>query len=437
MKGISLNFNGVKNIVQDEDYMQVEQDIYRAHEMLNNKTGAGSEMLGWMNLPENRNEEEISRILKCAEKIRKQADVFIVVGIGGSYLGARAVIDLFTDPLYNLQNASRRNGPQIIYAGNNMSPRYLRSLIEYIEDKDVVLNVISKSGKTLEPAITFRILKTFMEEKYGVGGAAERIYVTTDKEKGVLREIADKNYYETFVVPDDVGGRYSVLSAVGILPIAVCGVDIEELLDGAMFASHVYNENSLNNNDCYRYAAIRNILYRKGKTVEIMSSFEPHFHYFIEWYKQLFGESEGKELKGILPYGMDFSTDLHSMGQYVQEGKRNLFETMLKVEVNRSFIKLPETLIDEDGLNYLAGKDIDYINKKALEGTYKAHIDGGVPTILISIEDLTPYSIGQLIYFFEKACAISGYVLGINPFDQPGVEAYKKNMMALLEGNAE
>lgn len=433
MNGVVLNFDGVKNVIRDEDYTYVVNDITRAHEMLKNKNGTGNEMLGWLDLPENRDDEELERIVKCADKIRKQADVFVVVGIGGSYLGARAVIEMFSDPLYNLIDAEKRNGPQIIYAGNNMSPKYLRSLIEYISDKEVAINVISKSGKTLEPAITFRILKTFMEEKYGVGGAAERIYITTDKEKGILKEIADKNYYETFVIPDDVGGRYSVLTPVGLLPIAVAGIDVEELLDGAMFASHLYNENDLENNDCYRYAAIRNILYSKGKNVEIMSSFESHFHYFIEWYKQLFGESEGKDLKGILPYGMDFTTDLHSMGQYVQEGKRNLFETMIKVGLDRSFIKLPEVKDDTDGLNYLAGKSIDYINKQALEGTYKAHIDGGVPVILITIQDLTPYNIGQLIYFFEKACAISGYVLGVNPFNQPGVEAYKQNMMRLLE----
>ena len=432
MNGIKLNFDGVKNVVQDYDYQMIQNDIYRAHDMLVNRNGAGKEMLGWLDLPENRDEEELERIVKCAEKIRKKADVFVIVGIGGSYLGARAIIDLFTDPLYNLQKDKKRNGPQILYAGNSMSPKYIRSLIEYLEDKDVVINVISKSGKTLEPAVTFRMLKVFMEEKYGVGGAADRIYVTTDKEQGVLKEIADKNYYETFVVPDDVGGRYSVLTPVGLLPIAVAGIDIEELLDGAMFGSHVYGDRDLMNNDCYRYAAIRNILYNKGKTVEIMSSFESHFHYFIEWFKQLFGESEGKDLKGILPYGMDFSTDLHSMGQYVQQGKRNLFETMIKVGLDRSLIELPETFDDIDGLNYLAGKSIDYINKQAIDGTYKAHVEGGVPTIMITIEDLTPFNIGQLIYFFEKACAISGYVLGVNPFDQPGVEAYKKNMMELL-----
>jgi len=433
MNGVVLNFEGTKNFIQDYDYQMIENDIYRAHELLKNKSGPGSNMLGWLELPENRDDEEIKKIIKCAEKIRKQAEVFIIVGIGGSYLGARAIIDLFTDPLYNLKSHEERKGPQILYAGNNMSPKYIRSLIEYIQDKEVAINVISKSGKTLEPAITFRMLKVFMEEKYGVGGAAERIYVTTDKETGVLKEIADKNYYETFVVPDDVGGRYSVLTPVGLLPIAVAGIDIEELLDGAMFASHLYDEKDINNNDCYRYAAIRNILYSKGKTVEIMSSFESHFHYFIEWYKQLFGESEGKEQKGILPYSMDFTTDLHSMGQYVQQGKRNLFETMIKVGLDRSFIELPETFDDTDGLNYLAGNRIDYINKQALEGTYKAHIDGGVPVILMTIKDLTPYNIGQLIYFFEKACAISGYVLGVNPFDQPGVEAYKQNMMELLQ----
>lgn len=432
MNGVKLNFDGVKNVIQDYDYQMIQNDIYRAHEMLNNKTGVGSNMTGWLNLPENRDEEEINKILKCAEKIRKQADVFVVVGIGGSYLGARAIIDLFTDPLYNLRSHEERKGPQILYAGNNMSPKYIRSLIEYISDKDVAINVISKSGKTLEPAITFRMLKVFMEEKYGVGGASERIYITTDRETGVLKEIADKNYYQTFVVPDDIGGRYSVLTPVGLLPIAVAGIDIEELLDGAMFASHLYNEKDLENNDCYKYAAVRNILYSKGKTVEILSSFESHFHYFIEWYKQLFGESEGKEQKGILPYGMDFTTDLHSMGQYVQQGKRNLFETMIKIGLDRSLIELPETFDDTDGLNYLAGESIDYINKQALEGTYKAHIDGGVPVILMTIKDLTPYNIGQLIYFFEKACAVSGYVLGINPFDQPGVEAYKQNMMNLL-----
>ncbi len=433
MNGVKLNFDGVIKEIREYDYQEIENRVYAAHEKLEQKTGKGSDMLGWMTLPENRDEEEIARIIEAANIIRKKADVFIIVGIGGSYLGAKAIIDMFTDPMHNMLSHNKRNGPEILYAGHNISPRYIRSLIEYIEDKDVVINVISKSGKTLEPAIAFRMLKMFMEEKYGVGGAVERIFVTTDKEEGVLKEIAEKNHYETFVVPDDVGGRYSVLTAVGLLPIAVAGIDIEELLDGAMFASHLYNEKDIKNNDCYRYAATRNILYQKGKTIEIMSSYEPHLHYFIEWYKQLFGESEGKEGKGIFPAGMNFTTDLHSMGQYIQQGKRNMFETMISIGLDRSQIKLPETIDNIDGLNYLAGKSIDYINKQAYMGTYKAHIDGGVPVISLNIGDLTPYNVGQLIYFFEKACAISGYLLGINPFDQPGVEAYKTNMMELLE----
>ena len=434
MDGISLNTNGLKYFIQDSEYQMMEKNIYTAHDMLENKTGAGRHMLGWMNLPNKRNEEELLKIKECAEKIRKQAEVFVVIGIGGSYLGARAVIDMLTSSMYNLEKNSKRNGPQIIYAGNNMSSKYIRNLVEYLEDKDVVINVISKSGKTLEPALTFRILRLFMEEKYGVGGASDRIYVTTDKEKGVLKEIADKNGYETFIIPDDVGGRYSVLSPVGLLPIAVAGIDIEELLDGAMFASHLYGMKSMEENDCYKYASARNILYNKGKEIEIMVSYEPSMHYFIEWYKQLFGESEGKDSKGIFPTGMDFTTDLHSMGQLVQDGKRNIFETVINIERDRSFVKVPQTDGDDDGLAYLEGKDIDYINKKAAEGTYKAHIEGGVPTIVLNIEDLTPYTVGHMIYFFEKACAISGYVLGVNPFDQPGVEAYKRNMMELLEG---
>ena len=434
MNGVSLNTNGLNFFVQDSEYQMMERSICTAHDMLENKTGAGRHMLGWLNLPNDRNEEEITKIKECAEKIRKRADVFVVVGIGGSYLGARAVIEMLTSPLYNLEGTEKRNGPQILYAGNNMSPKYIRSLVEYLEDKDVVINIISKSGKTLEPAITFRILKLFMEEKYGVGGAAERIYITTDKEEGILKEISGKNKYETFIIPDDVGGRYSVLSPVGLLPIAVAGIDIEELLDGAMFASHLYNIKGMEDNDCYKYAAARNILYNKGKDIEILSRYEPSMHYFIEWYKQLFGESEGKDLKGIFPTGMDFTTDLHSMGQLVQDGKRNVFETVINIERDRNFIKIPKVKNDEDGLKYLEGMDIDYINKKAAEGTYKAHIEGGVPTMVINMEDLTAYNVGHLIFFFEKACAISGYVLGVNPFDQPGVEAYKHNMMELLKG---
>ncbi len=432
MQSISVDFKGLNNFVKDYELKIIENKVNEAHEMINKKTGLGKEMLGWLELPTKRDDEEIERIKKCAAKIQKQADVFIVVGIGGSYLGSRAVIELLQNTFSNLETYNQRKYPQIIFAGNNLSGKYLRNLIEYVQDKDVAINVISKSGKTLEPAITFRALRIFLEEKYGIAGASERIYVTTDKEKGVLKELADEKEYETFVIPNDVGGRYSVLTPVGLLPIAVANIDIEELLDGAQFASYIFNEKDLNNNDCYKYAAYRNVLVQKGKSIEIMASYEPSFQYFIEWFKQLFGESEGKNGKGIFPVGVNFTTDLHSLGQIIQEGKRNVFETVLNVNIDRSFIKLPEIKDDLDGLNYLAGKDIDYINKQAFLGSLKAHIDGGVPNMVINIEDLTEYNIGQLIFFFEKACAMSGYISGVNPFDQPGVEAYKKNMMDLL-----
>ncbi len=433
MQGISLNTKGLDYFISPAEYSQLEKSVIAAHDMLENKSGAGRNMLGWMDAPERITSEEIDRIKEISNRIRQEAEVFIVIGAGGSYLGSKAVIDMFTDTFYNYQKNTKRNGPQIIFAGNNMSAKYIRNLVEYIEDKEVVINVISKSGQTIEPAITFRILKLFMEEKYGTGGASNRIYVTTDEASGTLRTIADEEQYETFVIPKDVGGRYSVLTPVGLLPIAVAGIDFEELLDGATFARHLYNLRRIEDNDCYKYAAIRNILYSKGKDIEVMASYEPSLHYFIEWYKQLFGESEGKDGKGIFPAGMDFTTDLHSMGQLVQDGKRNIFETILNIETDRQFIKLPFVENDSDGLNYLAGKDINYINKKAMEGTYKAHIEGNVPTMIINIQDLTEYNIGQLIFFFEKAAAISGYVLGVNPFNQPGVEEYKKNMMKLLK----
>ena len=390
-------------------------------------------MLGWMDLPYDTKEEEVKRIVASAEKIKRQADVFIVIGIGGSYLGAKAVIDLFTNTFSNMLPRSERKFPEIIFAGNNLSGKYLRDLVEYVQDKDIAINVISKSGTTLEPAIAFRVLRMLMEEKYGISGAAERIYVTTDAQSGLLKQIANDNEYETFVIPKNVGGRYSVLTPVGLLPIAVAGLDIQELLDGAMFASHLYNDKTLMKNDCYKYVAYRNILHEKGKDIEILSSFEPSFMYFIEWFKQLFGESEGKDGLGIFPAGATFSTDLHSMGQLIQDGKRNIMETFINIEVDRSFIKLPETEKNEDNLNYLAGKEIDYINEQAFRGTVEAHVNGGVPSIIINLQDLTEYNIGELIFFFEKACAISGYVLGVNPFNQPGVEAYKKNMMGLLK----
>lgn len=314
-----------------------------------------------------------------------------------------------------------------------MSAKYIYDLIEYIKDKDVAINVISKSGTTLEPAMSFRILRMFLEEKYGIRGAAQRIYVTTDANKGVLHDIAVKNEYEMFVIPDNVGGRYSVLTPVGLLPMAVANIDIDDILDGALFASHVFNQRNIKANDCYKYAIIRNVLYQKGKTIELLASYEPSFRYFIEWYKQLFGESEGKENKGIFPAGVNFTTDLHSMGQFIQQGTRNIFETVINVEIDRTFIKFPEYSEDDDNLNYLSGKEIDHINKQAYLGTLKAHVDGGVPVMVINMEDVSEYNVGQLIFFFEKACAISGYMLGVNPFDQPGVEAYKKNMMGLLK----
>lgn len=433
MPGISLNTKGLDYFISSAEYSQLEKSIIAAHDMLEYKSGAGKNMLGWLEAPNRITNEEIEKIKEAADRIRKEVEVFIVIGIGGSYLGSKAVIDMFTDTFYNYQKYTKRNGPQIIFAGNNMSAKYIRNLVEYIEDKEVAINVISKSGQTLEPAVTFRILKLFMEEKYGVGGASRRIFVTTDEESGTLKTIADEEQYETFVIPKDVGGRYSVLTPVGLLPIAVAGIDFEELLDGAMFAAQAYSLRRIEDNDCYKYAAIRNILYSKGKDIEVMASYEPSFHYFIEWYKQLFGESEGKDGKGIFPAGMDFTTDLHSMGQLVQDGKRNIFETVLNVKIDRQFIKLPFMEKNTDGLNYLAGKDISYINQKAMEGTYKAHIEGNVPTLVINIEDLTEYNVGQLIFFFEKAAAISGYVLGVNPFNQPGVEAYKQNMMNLLK----
>lgn len=433
MKSVSVDIKGVIPFVSKEEQELLYNKVYSAHDALENRNGFGRNMLGWLDLPEKRDEEEIGRIKQAAAKIQKQADVFIVVGIGGSYLGAKAVIDLLSSSFSNLNSLSERKHPQIIFAGNNMSAKYMNDLIEFIKDKDVAINVISKSGTTLEPAITFRILRMFLEEKYGIRGANERIYVTTDKEKGILHDIAVKNEYEMFVVPDNVGGRYSVLTAVGLLPMAVANIDIDDILDGALFASHVFNQRDITANDCYKYALIRNVLYQKGKAIEIMASYEPSFRYFIEWYKQLFGESEGKQHKGIFPAGVNFTTDLHSMGQFIQEGTRNIFETVINVEIDRTFIKFPEFKEDDDNLNYLAGKEIDYINKQAYKGTFDAHVSGGVPVIVINVEDLTEYNIGQLIFFFEKACAISGYMLGVNPFDQPGVEAYKKNMMNLLK----
>lgn len=433
MVGISVDFSNVEKFIEDKEMEDMSYRVQDVHNMIQNRSGEGNEMLGWTELGTRYSEEDIKTINLAANKIQRQAEVLVVVGIGGSYLGARAVIEMMKDPFYNFKNSEFRNTPQIIFAGNNMNGKYIRSMLEFLKDKDFAINVISKSGKTLEPALTFRVLKEFMEEKYGIAGSAERIYITTDKEKGVLKQIADKNGYETFVVPDDVGGRYSVLTPVGLLPIAVAGIDIAELLEGARFASKVYESGIMQKNDAYKYAAIRNILNKNGKVIEIMSAYDPSMHYFVEWFKQLFGESEGKDEKGIFPVGVDFTTDLHSLGQIIQEGKRNIFETVLSVSNTGESLCVPHSKNDYDGLEYLAGTDFDWINEKAKEGTIKAHDAGNVPCIEIKLREITEFSVGQLIYFFEITCAMSAYLLGVNPFNQPGVEAYKKNMMSLIE----
>ena len=391
------------------------------------------EFLGWLELPTNYDKKEFARIKKAAKKIKNDTDVLIVIGIGGSYLGARAVIESLTNTFYNMMSDEKRKTPRIMYAGNNLSPNYLNDLLEFIEDKDISINVISKSGTTTEPAIAFRIFREVLETKYGVEEARKRIYVTTDKKKGALKGLADEEEYETFVIPDNVGGRFSVLTAVGLLPIAAAGINIDKLMQGAKEAQDKYSDGNLKYNSCYKYAVIRNILYNSKKTTEILVNYEPKLQYFTEWWKQLYGESEGKDGKGIFPAGVNFTTDLHSMGQYIQEGRRNLFETVINIEKPASNIKINMDNDNVDGLNYLAGKTLDYVNKKAMEGTVLAHVTGNVPNIMLSMEKLSPENIGHLIYFFEKACAMSGYILGVNPFNQPGVEEYKKNMFRLLE----
>lgn len=432
MKAISLDCSKVKDFVTNEDIKNIESALISAHNTLTSKTGEGNDFLGWINLPFDYDKEEFERIKSAAQRIKKDSEVLIVIGIGGSYLGAKAAIDMLSNNFYNLISREKRNAPQIIFAGNSISASYLSQLLEYVKDKDFSLNVISKSGTTTEPAIAFRVFKNLLEEKYGKNGAKNRIYATTDKYKGALKSLSDKEGYETFVVPDDIGGRFSVLTAVGLLPIAVSGADIDELMKGAQSAQKLYEECDLYKNDCYMYAALRNVLYNKGKTTEIMVNYEPRLHYFAEWWKQLYGESEGKDGKGIFPAAVDFSTDLHSMGQYIQDGKRILFETVLNIEECDDDIVIRKTEDNIDNLNFLAGKSVSFVNNKAFLGTLLAHNDGGVPNIVINIPKISEYYLGQLIYFFEKACGISGYMLGVNPFNQPGVEAYKKNMFALL-----
>lgn len=432
MPNIGLDYSKVLGFIKKEEIEYIENQILNAHEMLHNKRGPGNDYLGWVDLPEQYDREEFSRIEKAAEKIKEKCDVFVVIGIGGSYLGARAAIEMLNHSFYNMLPKNKRNTPEIYFAGNNISPVYLKHLMDLIEGKDICINVISKSGTTTEPAIAFRIFKDYMEKKYGKKGAGERIFVTTDKARGALKKLADSEGYETFVIPDDVGGRYSILTAVGLLPIAASGINIGEMMRGALDGMKEYSVQDVFKNPAYTYAAIRNILYRKGRTTEIIVNYEPQMHFFGEWWKQLFGESEGKDNKALFPAAVDLTTDLHSMGQYIQEGLRNIFETVLNIESPENDIKILEDENNVDGLNYLTGKTMGYVNKKAMEGTVLAHNDGGVPNIIVNIPEINPYYFGKLVYLFEKACGISGHVLGVNPFDQPGVEAYKKNMFALL-----
>ena len=422
-----ITFDWSNGSISEQEMQYMETAVSLANRTLLERTGAGNDFLGWVQLPFDYDKQEFDRILKAAEKIKKESEVLIVIGIGGSYLGARAAIEFLQSPFYNQK---KKQTPDIYFAGNSISSTYLQTLIDLVADRDFSINVISKSGTTTEPALAFRVFKKLLIEKYGVEEANNRIYATTDKVKGILKAQADEQGYETFVVPDDVGGRFSVLTAVGLLPIAVSGVNISELMRGAQDACKAFAGDEMH--ACHQYAAARNILYRKGKTTEIMVNYEPGYHYVGEWWKQLYGESEGKDGKGIFPAAVDFSTDLHSMGQYIQDGMRNLFETVVRFETPMLDVKIEQEADDGDGLNFLAGKSVDFVNKQACLGTVLAHTDGNVPNLIINVPEMTPYYLGYLFYFFEKACGISGYLLGVNPFNQPGVEAYKKNMFALL-----
>lgn len=425
---ISLKNTGITQ----KSILEYKAKVEVIHKDLERRKEEENDFVGWLELPTNYDKKEFARIKKAAKKINKESDILVVIGIGGSYLGSRAVIEALTSSFWDTASKTKK-APQILYVGNNLSPNYINEMIEYIGDKDFSVNVISKSGTTTEPAIAFRIFREILENKYGIDEARSRIYATTDAKKGALKTLAENEDYEQFVIPDNVGGRFSVLTAVGLLPIATAGLDIDKLMQGAKEAQIKYSQVSVKDNDCYKYAVIRNILYKLYKNTEFLVNYEPKLHYFTEWWKQLYGESEGKEQKGILPVGADFSTDLHSMGQYIQEGRRNLFETVLCVKEPKEDIIINPDDDNLDGLNYLAGKGLDFVNKKAMEGTIKAHVSGDVPNIIIEIEKLDEENIGELIYFFEKACAISGNILGVNPFNQPGVEEYKKNMFKLLK----
>ncbi|MBC7087395.1 MAG: glucose-6-phosphate isomerase [Tissierellales bacterium] len=427
---MGINFDNTNSFIKDYEYKFMESQVKLAHKMLHDRTGQGNDFTGWLDLSLHFDNEEYKRLLNKADEIRENADYFIVIGIGGSYLGARAVIEALNHSFYNLIEKSK--SPKVLFAGNNISGKYLSDLFEVIKDKEVYVNVISKSGTTTEPAIAFRFFKKFMEEKYGKEGAKKRIIATTDKSKGALKELAKINGYETFIIPDDIGGRYSVLTPVGLLPIAVSNINTDEILKGAFDAEKIYSNDNLFENECYMYAASRQILNRKGKDIEILTNYEPSLSFISEWWKQLYGESEGKDGKGIYPASVNFTADLHSMGQWIQDGKRNIFETNLIIKELGKDMTIENEEMDLDKLNYLSGKTISYVNEKAFEGTLQAHVKGNVPNLVIEIEKLDEYNMGSLIYFFEKACAISGYIQGINPFDQPGVEMYKKNMFKLL-----
>jgi len=426
---VKLNSKYVDSFISEDALEAIKPEIESAHNALNNGTGKGNDFLGWLTLPRDYDKAEFAEIKNAAEKIQKDSEVLVVIGIGGSYLGARAAIEFIKSQNYNLL---KKGVPEIYFAGNTISSDSLNELVEIIGDRDFSVNIISKSGTTTEPAVAFRILREKLEAKYGKQGAAERIYATTDRAKGTLKSLSDKEGYKTFVVPDDVGGRYSVLTAVGLLPIAVAGIDVDAIMKGAQDAMADCAEKDMCKNGCYKYAALRNLLYRSGKKVEMMVSYEPAYTMMNEWFKQLFGESEGKDDKGIFPASAIFSTDLHSMGQYIQQGERHLFETVVVFEKPKTEVEIKEEEANFDGLNFLAGKSLSYVNKKAFEGTVLAHSDGNVPNIVLEVEKMDEYNLGYLIYFLEKACAVSGYVLGVNPFDQPGVESYKKNMFALL-----
>lgn len=432
MSKVTFDYSKAACFIKDNEVESMKKLALDAKEVLVGKTGAGNDFLGWIDLPVNYDKEEFARIKQAAAKIQSDSEVLIVIGIGGSYLGARAAIEFLRHSFYNVVDKSIRKTPEIYFAGNSISSTYLKHLLQVIGDRDFSINMISKSGTTTEPAIAFRVFKELAEKKYGKEGAAKRIYATTDKARGSLKNLATEEGYESFVVPDDVGGRFSVLTAVGLLPIAVSGADIDKLMEGAAEGRKMALEAPFEENDALKYAALRNILLRKGKGIEILANYEPAVHYVSEWWKQLYGESEGKDQKGIFPASVDLTTDLHSMGQFIQDGSRNMFETVINVEASREEIIIGEEPVDLDGLNYLAGKSVDFVNKSAMNGTILAHTDGQVPNLMVTVPEVSEFYLGELFYFFEFACGISGYLLGVNPFNQPGVESYKKNMFALL-----